>query len=233
MIKRIGETSYKETAFGIIPRSKLIPLEIEGTKKAWDFIINKSDKNKINITVDFVKKIHQIGFAWIFPLLGGEFRKIDVTVSKHIPPKFYLVPQLMSDFVQDLKTRTEYLPKIDNTNFISELAILLAWAHHKFLWVHPFQDYNGRISRLLNNVILLNLNLPPIELKVETTAGRKKYVGALKKADEGDYGDLEKLIKLAIEESVKELDNYQTIFSADRDNKSKGISAKKLLKVLK
>ena len=32
MAKRPGETSYKETAFGIIPRSKLIPLEIEGIK---------------------------------------------------------------------------------------------------------------------------------------------------------------------------------------------------------
>gem|GEM_PF-5842543 len=29
MAKRLGETSYKETAFSIIPRSKLIPLEID------------------------------------------------------------------------------------------------------------------------------------------------------------------------------------------------------------
>ena len=41
MKKEIGETSYKETAFGIIPRSKLIPLEIEGTKRAWDFVIDQ------------------------------------------------------------------------------------------------------------------------------------------------------------------------------------------------
>jgi hypothetical protein len=34
--KRIGETSYSNTAFGIIPRSSLIPLEIEGMKRVWD-----------------------------------------------------------------------------------------------------------------------------------------------------------------------------------------------------
>lgn len=44
MPKKIVETSYKETTFGIIPRSKLTPLEIEGIKRAWDFILKKSSK---------------------------------------------------------------------------------------------------------------------------------------------------------------------------------------------
>ena len=44
MSKRLGETSYKETAFGIIPRSKLIPLEIEGIKKAWEFVLKINSK---------------------------------------------------------------------------------------------------------------------------------------------------------------------------------------------
>ena len=205
MKKVIGETSYKETAFGIIPRSKLIPLEIEGTKRAWDFVIDQFSKNKINIIPSFIQEVHKIGFGWIFPAMGGKFRKIDVTVSKHIPPKFYLIPQLMTDFTKDLKTRIKHLPKIDNSSFVSELTALLAWAHHRFLWIHPFQDYNGRIGRLLNNIILLNQDLPPIELKVETASGRKKYVEALQKADGSDYSKLEKLIRSAIEESIKEI----------------------------
>lgn len=206
MKRKLGETSYKETAFGIIPRSKLISLEIEGTKKAWDFILKKSQAGKLPLTPNFIKKIHQVGFGWIFPVMSGKFRTIEVTVSKHLPPKFYLIPQLMIDFMKDLKVRIEHLPKIGNDKFIIELIALLSWAHHKFLWIHPFQDYNGRIGRLLNNVILLNLNLPPIELKVETILGRKKYVTALQKADKGDYGDLEKIIKLAVEESAKEVE---------------------------
>jgi len=46
MTKRQGETSYKETAFGIIPRSKLILLEIEGVKKAWDFYYSRAQKKE-------------------------------------------------------------------------------------------------------------------------------------------------------------------------------------------
>jgi Fic family protein len=205
MTKRIGETSYKETAFGIIPRSKLIPLEIEGIKKAWDFVLKESTKHELAITPNFFKKIHKIGFGWIFPELGGKFRKIDVTVSKHIPPKFYLVPEEMDNFIKDLKVRVKHLPKIDNEEFLDKLISLLAWSHHKFLWIHPFQDYNGRIGRLLTNIILINLNIPPIELRVETIIGRKKYVEALHLADNHNYIKLESIFKSAIDEMAKSL----------------------------
>lgn len=73
------------------------------------------------------------------------------------------------------------------------------------MWIHPFVDYNGRIARVLINIILLNLNLPPIELKVETTLGRSKYIKALKKADSGKYNDLQAIIKSALEEAAKEI----------------------------
>jgi cell filamentation protein len=206
MAKHIGETSYKETAFGIIPRSKLIPLEIEGIKKAWDFVLKKNTKKKLPVTSNFIKTIHKVGFGWIVPNFGGKFRNIDVTVSKHIPPKFYLIPQEMDAFTKDLQIRTKHLPKIDNEKFLDELIGLLAWSHHQFLWIHPFQDYNGRIGRLLINLILLNLNLPPIELKIETMTSRKNYINALQSADNQDYKKLEKIFKSAIDEMAGELD---------------------------
>lgn len=210
--KKQGETSYKQTAFGIIPRSKLIPLEIEGIKRAWDFVLQKHSKGAIPATPVFIQKIHAIGFKWIFPKMNGKFRAIDVTVSSHTPPKFYLIPQLMSDFCQDIKIRLANLPGIDDTEFLNKLIEFLAWMHHKFLWIHPFQDYNGRIGRLLINIILLNLNLPLIELKVETTEGRKRYVEALQKADKGNLKSLEKIIKSAMQETAKELSEKNKVF---------------------
>ena len=204
-MKRTGETSYKETVFGILPRAKLIPLEIEGIKKAWDFVLKQENKGKIPITSSSLQKIHKVGFGWIFPEMGGKFRTIEVTVSKHTPPRFFQVPQLMEDFTEDLKTRLKCLPDFERPNFLEELVELLAWAHHRFLWIHPFFDYNGRIGRLLMSMILMNLNLPPIELRVETKVSRIKYVKALSQADEGDFTSLEKLIRAALEEAAKKL----------------------------
>jgi Fic family protein len=209
MVKHIGETSYKETAFGIIPRSRLIHLEIEGIRRAWDFVVQERAKGILPMTPAFIRRLHKVGFGWIFPKIGGSYRKIEVTVSHHTPPKHYLVPALMIGFTADIKVRMKHLPRIDSAHFLDELVTLLAWTHHRFSWIHPFADYNGRIGRLLNSVILLNLHLPPIELKVETISGRKKYIRALQRADEYDYADLEKIIREAIEESVQELSSHK------------------------
>ena len=208
MKKGKDETSYGETAFGIIPRSKLIPLEIEGVKRTWDFILKKRKKTKISITPSFIKKLHEVGFAWIFPKEGGDFRKVEVTVSDHTPPRHHLLSQFMDSYCKDLAERLKHLPSLSQADFLEELVCFLAWVHHRFLWIHPFKDYNGRIGRLLINIILLNLDLPPIELKVETKVGRKKYIQALKNADNGNCLNLEKLIRNAVEETTEDLALY-------------------------
>lgn len=66
--KPSGATSYKQTALGIIPRTKLLLLEIEGTKKGLEYIhdLIKNNKN-IEITPQLICKIHEISFKLIFP----------------------------------------------------------------------------------------------------------------------------------------------------------------------
>lgn len=78
-------TTFKETAFGIIPRSKLTELEKEGIKKAQEYIIQLSER-KASITPELILEIHKVGFAWIFPDWAGKYRTIDVTVGEYEPP---------------------------------------------------------------------------------------------------------------------------------------------------
>jgi Fic family protein len=62
-------------------------------------------------------------------------------------------------------------------------VILAALLHYKFVRIHPFDDGNGRISRLLMNYVLLKNNLPPIIIK---STDKKNYLAALNRADAGD-----------------------------------------------
>lgn len=201
-----GVTSYKETAFGIIPRSKLLKFEIEGTKKGLEYISNIVKKdNKAPITSELICELHNVSFGWIFPKWAGKFRKIPVTFSGKEAPPYFQVPELATNLCKDLAERLTYLPSKDKEEFIIEVVALLAWFQHRFVFIHPFQDYNGRIARMLTILILLKLDLPPIELRAEKGEDRKQYLIAMQQADKREFDLLEKLIGQALSESLKRI----------------------------
>lgn len=60
---------------------------------------------------------------------------------------------------------------------------LAAMLHYKFVRIHPFDDGNGRIARLLMNYVLLKNGLPPIIIK---SKDKQQYLRALHVADTGN-----------------------------------------------
>lgn len=199
-------TSFRETAFGIISRSQLIPLEAQGVKKALEYII-KMGNTKSPITPDLIKDIHKVGFGFIFPNWAGKFRLIEVTVGTYTPPPYYKLPQLVKILCDDLAERLKHLPSsFEQEQYLAEMVSLLAWFQHRLVWIHPFQDYNGRIARLLTNLLLLNLDLPIIEIKADTKEDRKRYIKAMKEADKGNLTKLEYLLAQALKENLENLE---------------------------
>jgi Fic family protein len=62
-------------------------------------------------------------------------------------------------------------------------VFIAAMLHYKFVCIHPFDDGNGRVARLLMNYVLLKHGLPPVVIK---SAEKKQYLAALNRADAGD-----------------------------------------------
>jgi len=97
---------------------------------------------------------------------------------------------------------------------------LAALLHYKFVRIHPFDDGNGRVSRLLMNYVLLRNDLPPVIIK---STDKINYLRALQRADAGDMQSfidyvaeqviwsLEISLKAARGESIEEPEDIEKV----------------------
>ena len=69
--------------------------------------------------------------------------------------------------------------------------VLAATFHYRFVAIHPFDDGNGRMARLLTNLILMQHGFVPVVIPLEA---RGDYLLALEKADAGDLADFVELM---------------------------------------
>ncbi|WP_105404948.1 Fic family protein [Neorhizobium sp. T7_12] len=79
------------------------------------------------------------------PVVPGEVRQRDVKVGRHIPVSPGAVPRFLARFEEAYRR----LGRIDS-------VLAAAAAHHRFAWIHPFLDGNGRVGRLMTHAMLLD-----------------------------------------------------------------------------
>ena len=84
------------------------------------------------------------------PVVPGELRTRDVAVGKHVPPPPNEIPEFLGRFFDAYNP--EHLSK-------PRMLTMVAAAHHRLLWIHPFIDGNGRVTRLFSYALLKKLEI--------------------------------------------------------------------------
>ncbi|KRX26988.1 Adenosine monophosphate-protein transferase FICD [Trichinella nelsoni] len=185
--------SLLETRMAIGGKSILEHNEILGMDAALRFV-NQSLIHRIgSLSVEDILDIHRRVLGFVDPVESGRFRTHQVYIGS-------FEPSLPENIEKEVDELLEWLNS-DTAMSIHpvELAALL---HYKFVVIHPFVDGNGRTSRLLMNLILMQAGFPPVIIRVED---RLQYYESLKLANEGD---LRPFVRFIAECTRRTLDEY-------------------------
>ena len=161
---------------------------------------------KMELSEYVLKQIHGIVLYGIDRENAGVYRKLPVAIagSKHLPPQPYLLQDLMEDYFRFYELHRNDLHPV----------ILAAEMHERLVSIHPFIDGNGRTSRLIMNLILLQHGFP-LAIIGGDYESRMAYYDALEKVQTED--DKQSFILLIAEKVLSGLDRYINILKPKKN----------------
>ena len=191
--------------------------EIQNIEKSMAFV----EENIVDYPISraLISEMHKMIVDELMPPPQGEgdstpgqFRQVNLEISKstHKPPEWLKVNEYMEELL-DFVNR-EDSPKYD--------LLKTAIAHHRFVWIHPFRNGNGRTVRLFTYAMLVkagfNVNVGRI---INPTAvfcsNRNDYYSYLSAADNGTRAGMLSWIEYVLKglkeeiEKIDKLSDYE------------------------
>jgi len=171
----------------------------------FDFV-----KNERSLSTSFIKQLHQVltehqeyvdgidqfGNNGRFALTRGDWKmtpnnpqRPDGYTHEYAPPE-----QVSSEMDNLIRWHLQHVrdgvpPEVE-----------AAWLHHRFTQIHPFQDGNGRVARLLAMLVFLRAQWFPLSIRNDD---RVSYIDALEQADNNDLKPLVRMFTAAQRKAFK------------------------------
>lgn len=216
--------TLKETAWviqeGITIKGKPLKdhLEAKNQKEALEFLYELIDSKKKNtISERLIREVHHLVVKEADADIAGKYREgnVIITGADHTPPEGFNVPSEMQSLIKWIGANKNKLHPVE----------LAAMVHHKLAYIHPFWDGNGRISRIIMNVFIMQVGFP---MAIILKNDRKRYYRVLSEADKGEYSPFCEFIAQSV---IRSLNMYLKFLKPKQKNTEKYISLEELAKV--
>jgi Fic family protein len=192
------------------PLKDYIEMKIHNDTISWIFEIANLG---FGLTEDFIKQIHES--ILLEPYEVESFSKdgkpalkmVEIGKYKQTPNHIFSIDGKVLSFATPSETPAKMKELLDWYAIESQKPevnpiILAANFHYKFVKIQPFDDANGRIAKILTNLILIQFNFPPIVFK---TNEKNIYHFALQQAD---IGQMQPFIDFIARNVINSLELY-------------------------
>lgn len=159
-------------------------------------------ETKESFSLELIKKLHKVVFK-NSKSFAGSFRTVEVVIKN----RFGVVVHRGAPANKILPLLRELISWYDMHKRKYHPMLLAAVIHNQFENIHPFQDGNGRVGRLLLNYILLKHGLPPVNIGLNNRSEYYKSLQAYQ--NEGEIRPTLDLILKEYQILKKELGAYK------------------------
>lgn len=195
-----GATRFIETAHGVLSYAQLAPLLAERVL-AVERAIVEGAFSAHPLTPQLVCAFHQRLCGELVPDWAGRWRTVEVNVGEHTPPPPFRVASLMVDYAADINIRLSSVTAGQDADLLTEH---LAFAEGRLLSIHPFPDFNGRVTRLWLRELVTRLELPNVALVPASPDETVEYLAALRAADASRWEPLRQIWLRRLESGLNE-----------------------------
>ena len=128
---------------------------------------------------------------------AGRYRQVNMSKGGFPFAAAHLVPKLMQEFDSCILAR--YTPCLFNSE--DEILTALAIVHVEFVLIHPFREGNGRLARLVSQLMALQAQLPLLDFSIIAGEKKEEYFSAIRRGLNRDYAPMKTIFSELIEAS--------------------------------
>lgn len=164
-------------------------MSVAETDLLEDLYIQVFDNFPEELTFQTLCKWH---WAWLGNVYSwaGQTRTVDMSKPNIRFASPVQVPKLAEKFEARYLSRLAELPEMSDEDLIA----FLAEVHVEFILIHPFREGNGRISRLLLDLMATKAGAQPLDYSL-WDEHKDFYFKAIQAGRDGDYQYVERLIR--------------------------------------
>ena len=166
-------------------------LELELLQRLYEDVLIEHLPNRA-LTADDLKTWHRRWLGNVFDWAGQE-RSVNMGKDGFMFAASAQIPRLLADFERSCLNRWTPCHGMDADGLVEAIAI----THVEFILIHPFREGNGRLSRLLADVMAVQSGREPLDYST-WNADKPAYIQAIRQGVQTEYVPMKRLVAQAL-----------------------------------